>query len=82
MKYYIKECPHCSETILLYHHELNCKIYRHGVFKTDLQQINPHASEEDCNSYIENDMIYGCGKPFRISLEEDDITLTKCDYNT
>lgn len=80
MKYYVKECPHCKESILLYHHELNCKIYRHGVFKDSLTQINPHSSKEDCESYIKNGLIYGCGKPFRIEFENDDIILSECDY--
>jgi hypothetical protein len=81
MKYYVKECPHCGESILLYHHELNCKIYRHGVFKNTSQQMNPHSSKEECDYYIKHDMIYGCGKPFKIEFtENDDISLVKCDY--
>jgi hypothetical protein len=81
MKYYIKECPHCKESILLYHNELNCKIYRHGVLKKSLKQINPHSSKEECDFYIQNNLIYGCGKPFRIEFQnDDDITLTNCDY--
>jgi hypothetical protein len=80
MEYYIKECPHCFDTILLYHHELNCKIYRHGVFKSDLQQMNPHTPKEECDRFVKQNLIYGCGKPFRVYFENDNIVLVKCDY--
>ena len=81
MKYYVKECPYCGESILLYLHEFNCKIYRHGILKNTLQQINPHSSKDECEYYIKHDMIYGCGKPFKIELiDNDDISLVKCDY--
>lgn len=81
MKYYIKDCPHCHEPILLYQHEINCKIYRHAVLKKTLKQIDPHSSKEQCDYYINNDLIYGCGKPFKIEFtEDDDITLMICEY--
>ena len=75
-------CPHCNESILI--ERLNCCIFRHGVLKTNGKQINPHASKELCDFYIEKQLIYGCGKPFRIILNEIngyvEYNAIKCDY--
>ena len=68
-------CPHCDDPIII--DQLNCKIFRHGVFKKTNQQINPHASKIECDEYLTNDLIYGCGKPFRII---DNNTVEICDY--
>ena len=57
-------CPHCKDYILI--QELNCGIFRHGVVKTTGEQIPSHASKEVCEAYIQQDLIYGCGKPFEI----------------
>jgi hypothetical protein len=60
----IVTCPHCNNQVLIEH--LNCKIFRHGMLKSNNTQINPHASKIDCDDYINNNLIYGCGKPFKI----------------
>jgi hypothetical protein len=60
----IVTCPHCNDLILI--EQLNCRIFRHGILKSNNTQINPHASKNDCDNYINNNLIYGCGKPFRI----------------
>ena len=57
-------CPHCKEYIVI--QELNCGIFRHGVIKTTGEQVPSHASKEECEAYIQQDLIYGCGKPFEI----------------
>ena len=46
--------------------EINCSIFRHGVLKSNGQQINPHATQQECKSFLERDLIYGCGKPFQL----------------
>ncbi len=58
------KCPHCQEIVEIV--EIACAIFRHGVLKSNLEQINPHSSKEECNKLIEDDLIYGCGKPFKI----------------
>jgi hypothetical protein len=63
----IINCPHCFQPILI--EELNCKIFRHGVLKSTNEQINPHSTEIECINYIFNDLIYGCGKPFKLNNE-------------
>ena len=74
----IIKCPHCDQQILI--EELNCKIFRHGILKKTNIQINPHASKLECDNYTSNDLIYGCGKPFKI-IEINNLYITeKCDY--
>jgi hypothetical protein len=58
------ECPHCKNPVLI--ERLNCCIFRHGVFKSNGKQIDPHAEKELCQLYVKNDLIFGCGKPFQI----------------
>jgi hypothetical protein len=71
-------CPHCKDTIII--EKLNCGIFRHGVFKTNLQQIPPHESENVCENLIQNNLIYGCGKPFKIYKKEDTFLVDICEY--
>ena len=80
-------CPHCSDFILIEH--INCAIFRHAILKSNGQQINPHETEENCNYLIKNNLIFGCGKPFRIITNDtNDISKTNdikyiaviCDY--
>ena len=67
-------CPHCGEYAIIA--EINCAIFRHGVYKTNMQPINPHASKEECERLLANGEIYGCGKPFKY----DGKTIEICDY--
>lgn len=68
-------CPHCKIPILI--EQLNCRIFRHGIFKKDGKQINPHESKEMCDLFFSTDQIYGCGKPFFVN---DEIQAIVCDY--
>lgn len=70
----IVTCPHCLLYVLI--EALNCGIFRHGILKSDNSQIPPHASKNECDSLIANDLIIGCGKPFQI-VEENAVV---CDY--
>ena len=72
----IVKCPHCNEEILINKNEINCAIFRHGVFKKNMEQINPHLNKEECIRLYNNNLIYGCGKPFRIDKDKANI----CDY--
>jgi hypothetical protein len=47
--YIVIKCPHCHEEIVVMKEEINCAIFRHGVLKATGQQINPHASKEECD---------------------------------
>jgi hypothetical protein len=74
----IIQCPHCQDYIII--EKLNCKIFRHGTFIKDGIQINPHSSKDNCDNYIKNNEIYGCGKPFRIKKVNNEWVLEICDY--
>lgn len=71
---FIVDCPHCNEPVII--QEVNCAIFRHGIFKTNYEQIPPHSTKDQCDEWIEKNMIYGCGKPFKIINN----TAVKCDY--
>ena len=71
-------CPHCNNYIII--KELNCGIFRHGIYKNTGKQINPHASKEMCDELVKEDLIYGCGKPFQIIEINDVLELKICDY--
>ncbi len=67
-------CPHCNGSVVI--EEMNCAIFRHGIFKTTGKQIPPHASKEECDKWVQKDEIYGCGKPFKVVEKKAVI----CDY--
>lgn len=71
-------CPHCKTWILI--DQLNCCIFRHGVYKSNGNQLNPHASKTECDYAVSNDLIYGCGKPFKIIMINDTYVATNCEY--
>ena len=72
-------CPHCNECIIIA--ELNCCIFRHGVFKSSGEQIPPHSPKTDCDEYVKQGIIYGCGKPFQIICGENGVySVQTCDY--
>lgn len=75
----IISCPYCFCYILI--EQLNCCIFRHGVFKTNNQQINPHEKKENCDNYILHDLIIGCGKPFKIiKNDKEEYIAVICEY--
>jgi hypothetical protein len=71
-------CPHCKEFILI--EKINCAIFRHGILKQNGKQIDPHAPKELCDYYTNQNLIYGCGKPFRIVNNNGTIGTEICDY--
>lgn len=74
-------CPHCNQLILIYKNEINCAIFRHGVMKTNLKQIEPHLPKPNCDKLAKEGLIYGCGKPFKLVLNgEKEYIAVKCDY--
>ena len=41
---------------------------------------NPHANKYLCDYYIYNNLIYGCGKPFKIIVNGEKLIVEICDY--
>ncbi len=65
----IIQCPHCANPVIII--KLSCGIFRHGTFKKAKgKQINPHATQSQCEMYLKKDLIFGCGKPFRVVKTE------------
>jgi hypothetical protein len=74
-------CPHCKEVVII--EEINCSIFRHGIYKHNLQQIDPHLNKIKCDELINNNEIYGCGKPFlikNINTSTNEWISEVCDY--
>lgn len=80
MEYILVICPHCELLIQILYKEINCKIFRHAIYKSTFKQIDPHLSKEDCDALIRENKIIGCGKPFEIKQIENDWNAYKCDY--
>ena len=74
----IVQCPHCQEFIEIL--EINCAIFRHAIFIATGQQIDPHTSKELCEQYIKDEIIYGCGKPFRVIIKDSMLVTEFCEY--
>jgi hypothetical protein len=61
-------CPHCQGQVLI--EQVNCRIFRHAVYKETGEPINPHATQEECNRLIVEQLIYGCAGPFRLNDQD------------
>ena len=75
---FIINCPHCGEYVII--EKVNCAIFRHAIKISSGKQIDPHASKEKCDYYINNKKIYGCGKPYQIIKEGEIFKAIICDY--
>ncbi len=74
-------CPHCSDAIVVLRNEVNCRIFRHGVMKSDYKQVDPHAPKDVCDRLVAEGLIFGCGRPFRLVPDGNDgFTIEICDY--
>ena len=58
-------CPHCKLLCQIPRSEIRCTIFRHGNFKDNMEFVPPHAPKDICDFWVSNDLIYGCGKPFK-----------------
>ena len=57
------ECPHCGVWIEIL--EVNCAIFRCGIFKSNGTQIDPHLSKKECDALKNADKVWGCCRPFK-----------------
>ena len=71
-------CPHCKDPIIILN--INCGIFRHGTYRQTGKQLNPHLFQSTCEYLFKNDMIYGCGKPFKIIQKDDILFAIECGY--
>ncbi len=78
--YIIVNCPHCNNLIYIDKREFKCKIFRHGIYKSNYKQIDPHLNKKECDRLFNEKLIFGCGKPFKLIIDQDEYKLEKCDY--
>jgi hypothetical protein len=57
-------CPKCDGTVVIT--RMNCKIFRHAIYKNTGKQVGPHSKNKYIQKLIDNGKIYGCGCQFRI----------------
>ena len=72
------ECPHCSCQVEIL--EVNCAIFRHGTYKHNGAQLNPHLPKAECDRLVAAGAIHGCGRPFRVERRMDSLVAVVCDY--
>lgn len=75
-------CPHCGTQTDVNKRDVNCAIFRCGVWKHPHphagQWINPHMPKKECEAVV--DQVYGCTKPFRMVFRGDTPWVEPCDY--
>ena len=64
------KCPWCEGIVEVEANQINCKIFRHGIYKQTGQQINQHLPKTECDRLAGEKLIWGCGKPFHFNGEE------------
>jgi hypothetical protein len=69
LKPLIVKCPHCCQLCEVL--ELNCRIFRCGIYKHNFVQIPPHLPKIQCDYLKANNLIFGCGKPFKLIYNSD-----------
>lgn len=73
---YTFACPHCEGLVEVLASQINCKIFRHGVMRGTHNQVNPHASRDECDRLVRDNAVWGCCRPFTF----DGQTVAKCEY--
>lgn len=80
-EYYFFSCPNCDNEIIVNKNELNCRIFRHGVYKDNYKQVDPHLPKIFCDKLIGEDKVIGCCKPFEIINDnKGNLIAIICDY--
>jgi hypothetical protein len=78
--FYIFNCPNCNQKIEVNKNKINCRIFRCGIYKKNFKPIPPHTSKIKCDELKDNDLIYGCSKPFKFVTINDINTVEICNY--
>jgi hypothetical protein len=68
----IVTCPHCNDIVLI--KKLNC------IFKNNFKQLHPHTPKYKCDIFYKKGLIFGCGKPFMVNIENNKYSSIICDY--
>ena len=79
--FYIFVCPNCLNDIIVHKTELNCRIFRHGIYKDSYKQMDPHTPKSLCDELVMKNAVIGCAKPFEIINDiKGDLIAIICDY--
>lgn len=73
-------CPHCDGMVEIQNNQFNCRIVRHGIFKHNGHQVPQHASKQQCDLWVTQNIIRGCGKPSKIEKVNNEYFLVICGY--
>jgi hypothetical protein len=76
-------CPHqeCGLPVIIDPKEINCAIFRHGVLKSNGVQMPPHLEKRICDELVRRNLIYGCGKPFQLVKNNNNVIVPViCGY--
>lgn len=76
----VLECPHCQIFFIVDKKDLNCMIFRHAVFKKNMEPINPHSPKKVCDDLVNKNLVIGCAKPIKIIQNNDTYEAIICDY--
>lgn len=72
-------CPHCGGGIVVL--EVNCTIFRHAAFRSNGEQIPSHSTQQNIESWRMNNLIMGCGGPFKVVKNLDNEWVAEiCNY--
>ena len=74
--FYQFNCPHCNQSIEVQKKQLNCRIFRCGILKSNGKQIGPHTKKVECDRLKENNLI----KAAEAYIEEKDIEM-ECRFD-
>jgi len=74
-------CPNCGGYFIVYPNQINCRIFRHGVYKHNREPMNPHASKSECDNLLLLDNIYGCAGPFEMIYADGVWKTAICGYD-
>ena len=75
-------CPHCNDVCTVQKNQIHCRTFRHAQLRPDargggrLRFLSMHAPQHECERWVREKLIFGCGKPFRF----DGRTAIKCGY--
>jgi hypothetical protein len=78
--FYFFNCPNCQDEIIVQKNELNCKIFRHAIYKHNFEQVDPHLNFESCEQLKKSNLVYGCCKPFEIIYKDNKLMAVTCEY--
>ena len=67
-KVFTYSCPHCEGIIITEYNQLNCKIFRHGVFIDTLKQIGCHANKIECDKIEKTILFMDVGNHMKLKL--------------